>query len=211
MDLDGVQGTNVRPRNDQLPSFHDDGCNRRVCKVLDVGVWVMIASERFTAWIVFQGADHRRFWRIFTGRGWRHCFIVVPAYNPTAGLRAGRASVVIDPRSNHVSIDVLFMPPKEVADHLLGQGAKCVIKFNVDRRGLPDYVPRGILTCVSMLKAICGIGAWYVWTPKHFARWLLRNGGELVVKDLNDETVWNEKTETGPSNAEGATSPVEGD
>lgn len=141
------------------------------------------SNDRFTAYIVFQGADHRRFWRLFTGRGWRHCFIIIPRYNQTAGLRAGRYSVIVDPRTNHISVDVLFMPPDRVVDHMLKEGAKCVIKYEVDRRGLPAYVPRGILTCVSALKAICGISAWYVWTPSHFARWLLRNGGELITKE----------------------------
>jgi len=161
-----------------------------------------LSNERFTAWVVFQGAEHRRFWRLFTKRGWRHCFVIVPAYNHEVGLKAGRSCVVIDPRTNHVSIDVLFMPAEDVANHALEQGAKCVIKYYVDRRGLPDYVPRGILTCVSMLKAICGIGAWYVWTPQHFARWLLLNGGELITRDKVDgEAVQGENSGAKLSNA----------
>jgi len=171
-----------------------------------------LSNERFDAWIVFQGADHRQFWRLFTKRGWRHCFVIVPAYNPAAGLMAGRNSVVIDPRTNHVSVDVLFMPPRDVVDHLLKEGAKCAIKFRVDRRGLRDYVPRGILTCVSVIKAICGISAWYVWTPEHFARWLLRNGGELVTRgEDHGEHFRDEKAQTGCSDAESAASPVETD
>lgn len=142
-----------------------------------------ISDKRFDAYFVFQGADHRRFWRLFTKRGWRHCFVVIPSYDRSAGLKDGRHSIVIDPRTNHIAIDVLYMPPNKVAKHVLDGGANCVIKFSVDQRGLPAYVPRGIITCVSILKSICGIDAWYVWTPQHLARWLARNGGELILKD----------------------------
>lgn len=143
-------------------------------------------DKKFTAWIVFMGADHRQFWRLFTSRGWRHCFIVVPSYYPEPGLMAEQHSIIIDPRTNHIAVDVLYMAPNLVAEHALEMGAKCVIKFRVDRRGLRAYVPRGITTCVSILKAICGIGAWYVWTPQHFATYLLRNGGELITKGETD-------------------------
>lgn len=141
------------------------------------------SRKRFTVWIVFVGSDHRRFWRIFTKRGWRHCFIIVPAYYPEPGLSAEQYSVVIDARTNFTEVDVLFHSPKSLVETALDEGATCVIKFSVDRKGQRDYVPRGILTCVSLTKAIIGISAWYVLTPEHLARWLFRNGGKLVKKD----------------------------
>lgn len=107
--------------------------------------------------------------------------MIVPAYHAAVGLRAGRYSVVIDPRTNHIATDVLFMPPADVAKHMLENGATCVVKFRVDRASIRNYVPRGILTCVSMVKAVCAISDWHVWTPKHLARWLAMNGGEVIA------------------------------
>lgn len=142
--------------------------------------------QRFTAFVVFAGADHRRFWRIFTKRGWRHCFVIIPIYYPEPGLMAEQYSLIIDQRTNHTAVDVFFQSPKSVADEALQRGATCVIKFEVDRKDYRDYVPRGFLTCVSIVKSVLGIGAWYVITPEHFARWLLRNGGKLQVLKRND-------------------------
>mgnify|MGYP001146971656 CR=1 FL=1 len=142
--------------------------------------------KRFTAWIIFAGADHRRFWRIFTRRGWRHCYVILPAYYPEPGLRADQYSVIIDTRTNCTDCDVLFTPPKDVVQYLLKEGTTCAIKVRIDRHGKRDYVPRGILTCVSLVKSIIGIGAWWVWTPEQLARHLVRNGGELITQGESD-------------------------
>lgn len=142
-----------------------------------------LSNDRFTAWVVFTGGDHRRFWRIFTRRGWRHCFVVLPVYHPEPGIGASEFSQVINQTTNRIDAKVFFQSPKSCAESFLKDGAKCVVKIRVDRRKLPNYVPRGFLTCVSLIKAILGVGAWYVWTPEHLARWLLRNGGELIWRE----------------------------
>lgn len=147
-----------------------------------------VSRRRFTAFVIFQGAEHRRAWRIFTRRGWRHCLLVLPVYYPDQSLSAKRFSLVINPVTWCVQSDVYFETPDRMAQEALREGATCVIKIPIDLAFDRDYVPRGLLTCVSLIKAILGISAWYVWTPEHLARWLLRNGGELVGK-LDDIVV----------------------
>lgn len=137
--------------------------------------------KRYTAYVVFQGAEHRRAWRIFTRRGWRHCWLVLPAFYPAPGLGAERYSVMINPGTDHVAIDVLFRSPKSIVDAALSEGATCAIKIAIDQKFTGAYVPRGLLTCVSLIKAALGLKAWYVWTPEHLARHLLRNGGEIIT------------------------------
>lgn len=48
--------------------------------------------------------------------------------------------------------------------------------------GLPlgAWRPRGLFTCVSVVKAALGIGAPHVWTPWQLHCWLLRHGGMLL-------------------------------
>ncbi|HKY44898.1 MAG TPA: hypothetical protein VJM50_17530, partial [Pyrinomonadaceae bacterium] len=51
-----------------------------------------------------------------------------------------------------------------------------------DQKFSGKYLPRGLLTCVSLTKALLSIGAWHVWTPEQLARWLLQNGGEIMER-----------------------------
>ena len=139
--------------------------------------------EAFTAYVVFVGADHRRPWRIFTRRGWRHVFVCIPVYYPEPSLTAEQYTMIIDPRTNCIQPDLVFVPVKKAAQYFLSEGATAVIKVRVDRRGLPPYMARGLQNCVSVVKAVLGVAAWYVWTPEHLARWLIRNGGQIIEKE----------------------------
>lgn len=151
--------------------------------VLVVGVLAMISlRKRFTAYVVFQGAEHRRWWRIFTRRGWRHVYVVIPAYYPEPSLTAVAYSQIINFWTDHVRTDVVFQSPKAVCEAALREGATCVIMLPIDQRFTGRYLPRGLLTCVSMIKALLSINAWWVWTPEQLARWMLQNGGKLLEK-----------------------------
>ena len=140
---------------------------------------------RSTGWVVFQGSEHRRFWRIFTGRGWRHCFLILPVYYPSPGLDAVRYFQLINPKTNFVASEVIFQDPDIFIAELQKQGATAIIQYSFDSIDFPNYVPRGFLTCVSLIKSFLGIQAFFVLTPKQLARWMLRNGGKLL-KDLSD-------------------------
>jgi len=136
--------------------------------------------KRYTAYVVFQGAEHRRFWRMFCRRGWRHVFLIHPAYYPEPGLMAQVYSVVINPHSDHVRTDVVFKHPADICASMLREGVTACISIPIDQKFTGRYVPRGFITCVSLVKIFLGIGAWYVWTPEQLARYLLRNGGTLM-------------------------------
>lgn len=144
----------------------------------------MIPSQRqrFTAFVVFQGAEHRRAWRIFTKRKWRHCLVVVPFYYPAPSLTADVYSIIINPITFTVRLDVAFQEPRDVVNDMLDYGYTAAIAVPVDHDYKLDYVPRGLLTCVSLVKAIIGVRAWYVWTPEHLARYLARMGGEIITR-----------------------------
>lgn len=142
------------------------------------------ARQRFTAFVVFQGAEHRRAWRIFTRRGWRHCFVVIPIYYPEPSLTADVYSLIINPITCFVRQDVIFMPPRDLVNQLLEQGYTAAVAVPVDHDYKIEYIPRGLLTCVSLVKALIGVRAWYVWTPEHLARYLLRNGAELIKRKV---------------------------
>ena len=139
--------------------------------------------KRYTAYVVFQGAEHRRAWRIFTRRGWRHCWLIMPAKVSGVSLFAEQSTVMINPGTDHIAVDFVQRSPKALAQDALAEGATCVIKIRIDQKFTGAYVPRGLLTCVSLIKAALGLRAWYVWTPEHLARHLLRVGGELITRE----------------------------
>lgn len=136
--------------------------------------------KRFTAHVVFQGAEHRRWWRAFTRRGWRHCYVILPAHRPGAGLFERPGSIIVNPWVSCLRIDYSDRPPADLIRDVLADGATCAISIPVDEKFTGRYVPRGLMTCVSLVKAIVGCKAWNVWTPEQLAKWLLRNGGELT-------------------------------
>ncbi|HKY45624.1 MAG TPA: hypothetical protein VJM50_21220, partial [Pyrinomonadaceae bacterium] len=139
---------------------------------------VIDVRKCFTAYVVFVGSENRNWWRFFLRRGWRHVYVILPTYYPKPGLSAVAYSQVINPWTDHIRSDVLFQSPRSVAEAALKEGATCVISLPVDQKFSGKYLPRGLLTCVSLTKALLSIGAWHVWTPEQLARWLLQNGGE---------------------------------
>lgn len=120
---------------------------------------------------------------MFTGRYWRHCFVIVPYYYPKPGLNARVFSQIINPTTFNVMVEVEDIHPEEFAKQLLREGYTSVIKVPVAHSFKTEYIPRGLLTCVTLVKAIIGVRAWYVWTPKHLARYLIRNGAEVMKKE----------------------------
>lgn len=143
---------------------------------------IQSGRQRFTAYVIFQGAEHRRFWRIFTGKGWRHCLVVIPFSDHEPSLISPTYSLIINPITCFVRVETVFEEPLDVVQQYLDAGYTAAIGWQVDHDYKHEYIPRGLLTCVSLVKALIGVSAWYVWTPKHLGRYLLRNGGELIRK-----------------------------
>lgn len=136
--------------------------------------------KRFTAFVVFQGSENRNWWRFLTRRGWRHVYVVMPVYYPAPGLAAVQYSQVINAWTDHIRADVIFEPPRVFCRKALKEGATCVISVSVDQKFTGRYIPRGFMTCVSLVKALVSVRAWYVWTPEQLARYLLKHGGKLM-------------------------------
>jgi len=169
-------------RQSRIPDLRHVWPSGRVLQILALGVRMISLQKRFTAIAVFSGSENRRWWRIFLRRGWRHVYLIIPAYYPAPSLTADVYSQVINMWTDHVRCDVVWKSPRSLAETALTEGATCAILLPVDQKFTGRYLPRGLFTCVSMIKAMLSIGAWYVWTPEQLARWMLQNGGELLEK-----------------------------
>lgn len=161
--------------------------------------------KRFTAYVIFVGSENRNWWRLLTRRGWRHVYVVLPATPFGQSLFRKPMSQIVNHWTDHVRSDVVSSTPRQVAEAALKEGATCAISFAVDQKFSGRYLPRGLLTCVTLTKALLSIGAWWVWTPEQLAHWLLRHGGELVEKPDNERTFQQTRRVDRQEGASGAT------
>lgn len=112
----------------------------------------------------------RRWWNIFTGREFSHCWVV---------YEFGKKVVVLDPLIWGILINVhgvsLDEYMKEMQQHPLFK-ASCLLNIEYQPRDAVCY--RGIYSCVSIVKAALGIEKWNIITPRQL--YLYLKGRESV-------------------------------
>ncbi|MDD9904801.1 MAG: hypothetical protein OXT06_14620 [Rhodospirillaceae bacterium] len=148
-----------------------------------------VPFKRVRAYIVFQGgvSPHASLWSAFTDPGWRHCWLMLPAYHPAPGLMADRYTLKIEPLRWGIDTEVWWHDPEEVAQHFLDLNVTAVVALDVTTPppGVP-FIPRGLMTCVTVIKAALGIRAWHIWTPKALFRYVLHHhNGTLVQRETD--------------------------
>ncbi len=137
--------------------------------------------------VVFQGSDNLGPWQVFAPPGWRHCWIGIATYFPEPGLMANQWTKRIEPTTWGIDVDFHFISLSDAAQQAYRFGATSVLKISVDTTPRRSYVPRGFLSCVSVLKAILGLRACWIVTPKQLHRFLRRNGAIEVENDGKSE------------------------
>ena len=118
----------------------------------------------FDDWRLPRSAPRWLDW--LTRPGFRHCYILQPE---------GDVTLIFNPLATSILLEFAEFPARLCADACLGQGMRVLA---VAPRFIPDYIPRGLLTCVSACKAALGVNAWHVITPYQLYRHLLAHGAE---------------------------------
>jgi hypothetical protein len=125
------------------------------------------------AFVMFGGSlaagDVRWWWRPFRARGFEHVFAILPMLD---------GSCVVNGLASHVLIDWSPYPAADCALTLLRQFPQMSCVRVVDRTTASVYVPFEPMTCVTVVKAIFGIRAPWVVSPKGLHDLLLRRGAE---------------------------------
>jgi hypothetical protein len=147
-----------------------------------------LQKKRLSCIVVFQGSDGLGPWRIFARPGWRHCWIALRLYFPSVGTMARQYTLKIEPTTWGIDVDVGWQSVDDVAQAALAAGATSVLEFSVDTPPPWGYVPRGVLSCVSVIKAVLGLRAWWVVTPEQLHRLLVRRGANEVRRHGKPET-----------------------
>lgn len=140
-------------------------------------------NKALDAYVVFQGGEGR-WWDGFTKRGFRHCWVFYTVYRPSPGLLADRYCSKVEYINSQLDVDVWWGTPEEVCEHFY-QDPKTtsILKFRAELPGNRVLGSRGLMTCVSVAKAILGLSCWEVLTPYQLCRRLLYLGASVVKRE----------------------------
>jgi hypothetical protein len=110
-------------------------------------------------YLAFGDSDNRHFWDVFTVKGFRHCCAIKwDGYN----------WILIDPLGQLLDINILPYTELDNVPNLFRENNWTVIRYNKEIK--ERFIPRGMLTCVTVCKQLLGIKACWVVTP-----WQLHN------------------------------------
>jgi len=137
--------------------------------------------KTITGYVVFTPGvvAGRGWWRFFTRRGWRHCYVIIPVYFPEPSLMAEQYAMKIESLAWGVDTEIWWSPVSKCLDHVRPD-ATAIVSFTVTLPPSKNSLVQGPLSCVSLAKAQLAIRDWKIFTPYQLFRWLVRHGGKVV-------------------------------
>jgi len=124
---------------------------------------VELVENEIDWYIVFADGGRWHIWDIFTSPGYRHCFAI---------RWDGFNWVLIEPFGSWLEVQVMPYGPKDNVPQLMVSLGHKVMYIRKSRQN--KFIMRGILTCVTIMKHLLGIRAWWILTPKQLAKYLER-------------------------------------
>lgn len=132
------------------------------CK--DASLWFVVFTRT---------ATHLMPWWIdlFTRGGFRHCY----AFRDYRGI-----TLIVNQVAQGLLLDATKVRAAECAKALARQADVTVVLFASQLK--PRYTPRGVQTCVSVVKSLLGLKLWRIWTPQELHDYLIQNGGVVLCQ-----------------------------
>ena len=132
-----------------------------------------VRNECRDFFVVFAPTAFRRIWSPFCAKNFKHCWVFWPNYLGTPGLMTPRNTIKVEAQSSNIDIDVWYADPLEVAESFLPLSTD-ILRISLPFKTSFTYRPRGIITCVSIVKAVMDLKATWVLTPEQLHRHLLK-------------------------------------
>ena len=111
--------------------------------------------------VVFTDSGRWNLWDIATSKGFRHCFAV---------RWDGFNWICVDPLGSWLEVQVMpYGHEDNVPQMMLELGHKVVY---VRKQRKNKLILRGLMTCVSIMKHLIGVNAYWVVTPKQLYNYL---------------------------------------
>jgi hypothetical protein len=116
-------------------------------------------------------ATHLMPWwvRLFTRDNFQHCY----AFRDYNGI-----TLIVNHIAQGLLVDATNVKAVDCAKAIARDKGETIVLFA--SRLKPRYTPRGVQSCVSVVKALIGLAAWRVWTPQGLYQYLIDNGGVVI-------------------------------
>ena len=126
-----------------------------------------------TFYVVFTDSQHLRPWHLFNYGDWKHCWLFCPTSNNKV--------IRINALSTYADLDYWDGSPEEVAQEFICEpNVVDIVKITLPLVKKVSYNVRGILNCVTIVKAFMGLNCWWIMTPQQLHRFLKRKGGRSL-------------------------------
>lgn len=128
--------------------------------------------KRRLFWVVFEDRMHQswNFWHVFLRPGFYHCWLMTQCLT---------GSVMVHPLRNTWALEHSLKEPHEIAQELVEHPEHRYRVLVIDRSTRFAYSLRGVITCVSVVKAALGLRGLSL-TPYQLYQQLLRLGAVEV-------------------------------
>lgn len=111
-------------------------------------------------------------WHLVCNRNWSHCLAV---------LDDGDKSIVCEQLAGGLAI-LKGSSIQEEIDHWKKFDGTAIVKYPMPKDFGTRFRWRGIMTCVSIVKAILRIENPFIVSPKGLFQYLVKNGGTIIFK-----------------------------
>ncbi len=147
-------------------------------------LWFVVFSHRsshLTPWWV----------RLFTRNNFQHCY----AFREYHGI-----TLIVNHVAQGLLIDATNVKARDCARAWAADKGDTVVLFASQLK--PRYTPRGVQTCVSVVKALIGIGSPRIWTPQGLYDYLIKQGGIVLCRQEKGGKSSKAKPSDSPSTSE---------
>lgn len=148
-----------------------------------------LRNEYRKFYVVFAPSGFNRIWSVFCPTAYRHCWVFWPNYLGPPGLLTPKVTLKTESLSAMLDIDVWYQDPDEIARQFL-KGATDILTLTLPYKSALRYTPRGLITCVSMVKAVMNLNAWWILTPRQLYIYL-KQAGARSLKEKQNEPVFD--------------------
>lgn len=135
----------------------------------------LFQRKKVTAYTVFKNSSASGFWRCLSPDGFEHCFMLIPVYFPAQSLLAQRYVIKLEVSLGRLDVDIWWNTPEDAIRHVQNNGAHSILRLTTE----PSYdrrLPiRGLISCVSVIKAVYGLENWRIITPYQLYENMLQN------------------------------------
>lgn len=153
-------------------------------------------------YVAFKDNDGWKWWDLFTTKAYRHCFVFYRQWVPDGPEHymdqapESLRTIYIEISCGCLTIEPYVMTPEELIEYLSKSEQNItIVRIFLDPSKHLRYRGRGLITCVSLIKAILGLNKFWIVTPRQLIQHLRRLGAETVLEVRNEKKGSGQRTD----------------